>query len=908
MTGYLPPPPQISPLRTSFAFDQSSNGPSSSVTGDQGDSSEASDRTSDPPNTAPPAIYHSTLFSSSLTATNNLPTGHDNGYPQHGNSGTPPAGGLSEAVRKWDKSTLREWLETLKCGQYIKLFEENHITGDILLECDQRALKEMGIKKVGDRIRIDQALKTLRAKSINRDDSTLFSSKNRTKSLRELDRVAVSPFINSTVANSPEDSYFSSRARNAGGVAQPQRPAQPTKSVSVPNTASMPKTQTVVSQNRNSNPTVKNILSMDVVKQNTVKFIYGQGQSKTVNIQGCYSAEQIKLRALKKISVNDVSADSWTVHVADNELGTTTRQVSDAELVAICHSADRKERRRLILCVNGTTPSLKQLSKSQQILRDSLSSSGSNDSGTNESLLKANRMKTDDDDYDDDDEETQTVFPEMIPRTKGQLSRLSGQRPPSELISSNLAHFFPEVTPKEIEKTVRNSIRFSKRISRMSHFSRASRLSNRASIASSLAWGIPETEEDIPPVPDIPDELNNKPDVQQHVAEDETGTLTTTSSMSSSADNSIKQRPLSAFRNSLLSKNRQSKRFSQMSAKSEQSSDSNRVSISSPDTGSGADTSTMKTAEEERKPEDKEDPDEDESFADVDSPEESVDKEFLEAIEKEESGPSSWIKGRLIGSGSFGTVYLGMNSFTGELMAVKQVELPSDESESAQRKKSMVDALQREMDILRELQHENIVQYLGTNSEDNVLNIFLEYVPGGSVATLLANYGEFNESLIRNFVRQILQGLKYLHGQNIIHRDIKGANVLVDNKGCIKISDFGISKKIEAKLLTSNRVSLQGSVFWMAPEVVKQTSYTLKADIWSLGCLIIEMFSGTHPFPEFTQMQAIFRLGNSGAPTVPPDCTDDAKDFLQQTFAVDHTKRPTAEELLKHPFMKRMIV
>lgn len=492
MTGYLPPPPQISPLRTSFAFDQSINGPSSSLAGDQG-GSETNDRTSDPPNTAPPAIYHSTLFSSSSTATNNTSTGYDHGYQQQAGGATPPPGGLSGAVRNWDKSTVREWLETLKCGQYMKLFEENHITGDILLECDQRALKEMGIKKVGDRIRIDQALKALRAKSINRDDATLFSSKNKAKSLRDLDRDAVSPFINSAIANSPEDSYFSSRARNAGGVAPPQRPAQPTKSVSVPNTASMPKTQTVVSQNRNSNPTVKNILSMDVVKQNTVKFIYGQGQSKTVNIQGCYSAEQIKLRALKKISVHDVAADSWTVHVADNELGTTTRQVSDAELVAICHSADRKERRRLILCVNGTTPSLKQLSKSQQILRDSLSSSGSNDSGTNESLLKANTMRAgadddDDDDYDDDDDETQTVFPEMIPRTKGQLSRLSGQRPPSELISSNLAHFFPEVTPKEIEKTVRNSIRFSKRISRMSHFSRASRLSNRASIASSLAW------------------------------------------------------------------------------------------------------------------------------------------------------------------------------------------------------------------------------------------------------------------------------------------------------------------------------------------------------------------------------------------------------------------------------------
>lgn len=128
-------------------------------------------------------------------------------------------------------------------------------------------------------------------------------------------------------------------------------------------------------------------------------------------------------------------------------------------------------------------------------------------------------------------------------------------------------------------------------------------------------------------------------------------------------------------------------------------------------------------------------------------------------------------------------------------------------------------------------------------------------------------------------MRQILTGLEYLHGQTIIHRDIKGANILVDNKGGIKISDFGISKKVEEGLPIlfffalsniilfgfpgfprANRPSLQGSVYWMAPEVVRQTAYTSKADIWSVGCLIIEMLTGTHPFPELAQMQAIFKV------------------------------------------------
>lgn len=139
----------------------------------------------------------------------------------------------------------------------------------------------------------------------------------------------------------------------------------------------------------------------------------------------------------------------------------------------------------------------------------------------------------------------------------------------------------------------------------------------------------------------------------------------------------------------------------------------------------------------------------------------------------------------------------------------------------------------------------------------------MEYVPGGSVTTLLKNYGAFEEALVRNFVRQILQGLNYLHERDIIHRDIKGGNILVDNKGGIKISDFGISKKVEDTMLTGARVhrpSLQGSVFWMAPEVVKQTAYTIKADVWSLGCLIVEMLTGEHPWAHLTQMQAIFKV------------------------------------------------
>ncbi|PWN21690.1 Pkinase-domain-containing protein [Microstroma glucosiphilum] len=273
--------------------------------------------------------------------------------------------------------------------------------------------------------------------------------------------------------------------------------------------------------------------------------------------------------------------------------------------------------------------------------------------------------------------------------------------------------------------------------------------------------------------------------------------------------------------------------------------------------------------------------------------------------------PIKWIKGALIGAGSFGSVYLGMNAKNGLLMAVKQVELPSGQSQNDQKKKRMLDALEGEIELLKTIQHENIVQYLDSYADGTHLNIFLEYVPGGSVVALLRNYGAFEEPLVRNFVRQILHGLSFLHGQDIVHRDIKGANILVDNKSCIKISDFGISKKVESDLLTNaraHRPSLQGSVFWMAPEVVKQTSYSRKADIWSLGCLVVEMMSGTHPWPNLNQMQALFKIGSCAKPSLPEEISAEAVDFLEKTFEIDHEKRPTADELLRHAFITEEVL
>lgn len=695
--------------------------------------------------------------------------------------------------------------------------------------------------------------------------------------------------------NSPQDAYFApaSSARYPIPPKPKMPPQAPKYSLSAPVSASDTRPQTVTQRSADS---VKNILSMDVVKQSTVRFIYGQGHSKTVYISGCSNGDSIKRKALKKIGIKDLP-ENWTVFIADNDLGTTTRPVSDLELVTICHSQDRRERNRLMLCAAGTTPSIKQLSKSQQIFRDSTSSPVESKAP----VMHSQNVDTGDyvssfiDDYNpgtltpssgqhldtltDNSKEGIMMSNES---SRKRLRKFYGQRPPSELISSNLKEYFPEVGPALLKETIRNSIMYK----RMSRASRMSRVSQRSSIASAWAYQ-DDKNEFVPPVPSVDDLMpsNGTGSVMSQSSTSISETLDKLSSNDVTSSSVLNDIDFNVSPPTPVSAPLSSVPFSQGLPEVDQRSSS--MSMLSTQLSAIELPDTTPAPPEQR----------------------DIEEEFMDAFNREQSGPSRWIKGTVIGSGSFGTVYLGMNSITGELMAVKQVELPTGNKDTEQKKLTMIDALQREMNFLREMQHENIVQYLGSNSEGNYLNIFLEYVPGGSVATMLSNYGAFEESLIRNFVRQILHGLKYLHDRSIIHRDIKGANVLVDNKGGIKISDFGISKKLEARLLTpeNNRASLQGSVYWMAPEVVKQTSYTLKADIWSLGCLIIEMFTGTHPFPEFSQIQAIFKIGAFVTPTIPTEGSDEAQAFLKQTFEIDFNKRPTAQELLQQPFLKPLL-
>ncbi|KAG7452486.1 Pkinase-domain-containing protein [Guyanagaster necrorhizus] len=540
------------------------------------------------------------------------------------------------------------------------------------------------------------------------------------------------------------------------------------------------------------------------------------------------------------------------------------------------------------------------------------------------------------------------------------LRNFFGQRPPSELITTHLTEYFPFTEKKVLERTARHSMmragttrdsassynpplpsRFSS--STLASLPRTSVSTSRTSLSSNAAPPLPEKPfsdsgnttpaEDIPRVSlstedgrsvnlhDTADSANNHPELLPPIPfptesfseslESLTGANRRMSRALSTASRASRRL---SYMTELRSKKDRSDTASLMTVDEiTKEVESRRRNTGVFDRSSEEPDGWTQVENEDGADENDEEPDEEEY---TDSEEDGVvsgpesptldeDDDHITGVAMRKA--NKWIKGALIGAGSFGKVYLGMDASNGLLMAVKQVELPTGSAPNEERKKNMLSALEHEIELLQDLQHENIVQYLYSSLEDDCLNIFLEYVPGGSVTALLRNYGAFEEPLVKNFVRQILQGLSYLHERDIIHRDIKGANILVDNKGGVKISDFGISKKVDVQVLAGNnrvhRPSLQGSVFWMAPEVVKQSGHTQKADIWSVGCLVVEMLTGEHPWAQLTQMQAIFKIGSSARPAIPSDISSEAQDFLTEAFEIDHKARPAAAELLKHPWI-----
>ncbi|BDD55874.1 Serine/threonine-protein kinase 25 [Monascus purpureus] len=255
---------------------------------------------------------------------------------------------------------------------------------------------------------------------------------------------------------------------------------------------------------------------------------------------------------------------------------------------------------------------------------------------------------------------------------------------------------------------------------------------------------------------------------------------------------------------------------------------------------------------------------------------------------------SIYMRQHCIGGGSFGRVYKGVDKRTGTSVAIKIIDVENAEDE--------VDDIIQEIAILSGLNSPYVTRYYGSYLKGSHLWIIMEFCSGGSCSDLMRP-GPIPEEYIMIIIRELLKGLDYLHRDQKLHRDVKAANILLTANGQVKLADFGVSGQLSATMTKKN--TFVGTPFWMAPEVIKQSGYDYKADIWSLGITAIELAKGEPPYSDIHPMKVLFLIPKNSPPQLQGNFSRAFKSFVDLCLRRDPRERPSARELLEHPFIKR---